>query len=268
MEFTSFAIQILRQSSISSAAHIENSEMIWHISHTCRWLADMTWDLQVSYRTNSWRPYRTDFAISEDTKSIPVVKCIEPLVSTPGVSREPADPMSMSGSTVTQIAPQTIDCIYWIFIDCNDSLDCQLRDKHVLMTCFQLYLNSCISEFPHVADRVKKCFALASEVTGFSCQSPYFGSCCSTSRQNIFQIKLSILKNSHFRHRNVNGSVTRYWEMQVNSSFHFLLHLLSIFLGIKQKIVVYQFAAKSWGFFFCVCGVGVFLFVCLNDVVT
>ena len=68
------------------------------------WLADMTWDLQVSYRSNSWRPCPIDFAVSHDTKSIPAVKQIEPLVSTPIVSREPADQMSMCGFTVTQIA--------------------------------------------------------------------------------------------------------------------------------------------------------------------
>ena len=105
MEFKCLlAIQILRQRSNNSAAHTQTSKMTDHISDTCMWLAGTMWDLQVSYRGNNWRPCRTDFAISDDTKSIPAVKRIEPLVSTPTVCREPADHMSVSGFTGTQIA--------------------------------------------------------------------------------------------------------------------------------------------------------------------
>lgn len=67
---------------------------------TCGWQV-ITWDLQVSYRSNSYGLGRIIFAISDDSKPLSAV--IELLVSAKIVSKEPVDQMSMSSFTVTKI---------------------------------------------------------------------------------------------------------------------------------------------------------------------
>lgn len=53
------------------------------------WLADITWDIQVSYRSNSCRSGSIIFAISDNSKPLSAV--IEQLVSAKIVSKEPVD---------------------------------------------------------------------------------------------------------------------------------------------------------------------------------